>query len=379
MQDLALYIHWPFCVSKCPYCDFNSHVRKSIDEDAWQQALEQELKRAIDQAPNRRLVSIFFGGGTPSLMPPHIVAALIDRATKSWRVEPNIEITLEANPNSVEVAKFAELRAAGVNRVSLGIQSLIAEDLKQLGRAHSVDEAKQAIAVAQANFERVSIDLIYTRQQQALASWQQELQQALSFGTDHMSLYQLTIEPGTAYHTLHARGDLQIPKEEQAAEFYEQTGKMMQAAGLPTYEISNYAKPGQESRHNLQYWRYRDYVGIGPGAHGRITINDNKYATKQYRAPETWLTQVASGSGEQQRELLSKADQQSEALMMGLRLVEGIDISSLPLPLELQAERWQQVIEAGYAIVEDKRLKLSDSGRIRLNAILAYVLDNQLD
>lgn len=374
MTDLALYIHWPFCISKCPYCDFNSHVRKSIDEGVWQQALELELDRAAAQTADRTLVSIFFGGGTPSLMPPKIVAALITKAHTLWQTSENIEITLEANPNSVEVDKFASIKAAGVNRVSLGIQSLVAEDLKKLGRAHSINEAKRAISVAQDNFARVSIDLIYARQEQALDSWQQELVEAQSFGTEHMSLYQLTIEPGTAYHTLHARGDLRVPNEDLAAEFYEQTQTMMDSYAMPAYEISNHAKLGQASRHNLQYWQYQDYIGIGPGAHGRITIGDFKYATKQYRAPETWLQKVFAGSGEQEREVLTLPTQQSEALMMGLRLVDGVNINKLPLPFDITTERWQNVIDEGYAVLDNNRLRLTAAGRIRLNAILAYIL-----
>ncbi len=321
--DLALYIHWPFCVSKCPYCDFNSHVRESVDVSAWEAALLADMAYEAQQAPRRPLTSIFFGGGTPSLMPPALVGKLIAAAEQHWGIAPDIEITLEANPSSVEAARFANLAAAGVNRVSLGLQAFEDATLHLLGRAHNGAEGLAALAVAQQHFARVNFDLIYALPGQTLAQWAADLRRALALGTTHLSLYQLTIEPGTRFETLVRTGELSPKDPDEAAEFYELTAEMTAAAGLPRYEISNHAAPGAESRHNLTYWRYGDYMGIGPGAHGRR----QGIATLRHRKPENFLNAVTrNGHGAQSEEVLSSAEQAREALLMGLRLGEGVDL-----------------------------------------------------
>lgn len=321
--DLALYIHWPFCVSKCPYCDFNSHVRESVDVSAWEAALLADMAYEAQQAPRRPLTSIFFGGGTPSLMPPALVGKLIAAAEQHWGFAPDIEITLEANPSSVEAARFANLAAAGVNRVSLGLQAFEDATLHLLGRAHNGAEGLAALAVAQQHFARVNFDLIYALPGQTLAQWEADLRRALALGTTHLSLYQLTIEPGTRFETLVRTGELSPKDPDEAAEFYELTAEMTAAAGLPRYEISNHAAPGAESRHNLTYWRYGDYMGIGPGAHGRR----QGIATLRHRKPENFLNAVTrNGHGAQSEEVLSSAEQAREALLMGLRLGEGVDL-----------------------------------------------------
>ncbi|MCE3230693.1 MAG: hemZ [Alphaproteobacteria bacterium] len=376
LQPLALYIHWPFCLSKCPYCDFNSHVRASLDEDSWEEALLKELDHTAKRIGARQLTSIFFGGGTPSLMRPQTVGALINRALYYWPATSSLEITLEANPNSVEVGRFQDLRGAGVNRVSIGVQALNDADLKQLGRQHDANEAMAAITTARNIFERVSFDLIYARPHQSLDAWQQELTQALSFGTEHLSLYQLTIEPGTAFAPMYERGDLIIPSEDLAADLFELTQSQMTAAGLPAYEISNHAQIGCESRHNLSYWHYEDYAGIGPGAHGRITLAGRKFATKQYRAPETWMTAVMNGSGEEESLCLSSEEQATEALMMGLRLTSGIQLSSFPF-LEntvMNSAALNILVDSGYLILTETTLKATPLGLQCLNAVLRRLL-----
>lgn len=325
-QPLALYIHWPFCVSKCPYCDFNSHVRDSVDQAVWLDALLTDMAHEAALTAGRSLGSIFFGGGTPSLMPPATAAALIAAAERHWSFAPDIEITLEANPSSVEAARFAELAAAGVNRVSLGLQALDDATLAFLGRAHQVDESLSALATAQRLFNRVSIDLIYARPDQTVTQWQAELARAIGFGTTHMSLYQLTIEPGTRFATDVAKRQWVPLDDDNAADLYTATQAQMGTAGLPVYEISNHAAPGQESRHNLVYWRYQDYVGIGPGAHGRR----GGMATTRHKKPENFLNAVARhGSGLQIEDVLDAPTQAMEALLMGLRLREGVNISAL--------------------------------------------------
>lgn len=323
---LALYIHWPFCVSKCPYCDFNSHVRDSVDQAVWRKALLTDMAYEAGLTEGRRLGSIFFGGGTPSLMPPETAAALIRAAEAHWGFAPDIEITLEANPSSVEAARFAELAAAGVNRVSLGLQALDDETLAFLGRAHRVDESLAALDTAQRLFDRVSIDLIYARPDQRAEQWDAELARAIGFGTTHMSLYQLTIEPGTRFATDVAKQQWTPLDDDAAADLYALTQTQMEAAGLPAYEISNHAAPGQESRHNLTYWRYQDYVGIGPGAHGRRLAQ----ATMRHRKPENFLSGIARNAhGLKSEETLDPATQAMEAMLMGLRLREGVDIFAL--------------------------------------------------
>ncbi len=325
-ETLALYIHWPFCVSKCPYCDFNSHVREQVDQAAWRDALIADLTHEARLTEGRKLGSIFFGGGTPSLMPPETAAALIDAAEQHWGFADDVEITLEANPSSVEAARFAELAFAGVNRVSLGLQALDDATLNFLGRAHRVEESLSALETAQRHFGRVTIDLIYARPDQSAKAWDAELARAIGFGTTHMSLYQLTIEPGTRFATDVAKRQWEPLDDDAAADLYELTQARMEAAGLPAYEISNHAAPGQESRHNLAYWRYRDYVGIGPGAHGRRT----NMATQRHRKPENFLSAIERNAhGLQSETALDASTQAMEAMLMGLRLREGVDIASL--------------------------------------------------
>ncbi|PZQ59928.1 MAG: coproporphyrinogen III oxidase [Sphingomonas taxi] len=372
---LALYIHWPFCVSKCPYCDFNSHVRATVDEAQWHAALLADLAHEAALLPGRRLGSIFFGGGTPSLMPPATVAALIDAATAAWPPVDGLEITLEANPSSVEAARFADIAAAGVNRVSLGLQALDDAALAFLGRAHDVREGLGALDVAQGHFARVSFDLIYARPGQSLAGWEAELARALSFGTEHLSLYQLTIEPGTRFATEAAAGRLTIPDGDAAADLFELTRARTAAAGLPAYEISNHARPGAESRHNLAYWRYRDYVGIGPGAHGRR----QRLATLRRRKPENWLAAIArNGHGIESEEPLDPATRASEALLMGLRLAEGVDLDAIAamsgLPVAALVDPAAIAALPGLIERDGARLRVTEAGMILLDAILPRVV-----
>ncbi|MDB5490561.1 MAG: radical superfamily protein [Micavibrio sp.] len=377
----GLYVHWPFCLSKCPYCDFNSHVHATIDHTAWREALVREIKHYAAQTPGRRLTSIFFGGGTPSLMHPDTVAAIIDTAQSAWTFSNDIEITLEANPTSVEADKFRAFRQAGINRVSLGIQSLREKDLKFLGRTHSVDEARNAIEIASSTFDRFSFDLIYARPQQTVQEWREELNEALQMANGHLSLYQLTIEPGTAFHTWHARGDFQIPEDQAAGEMYEVTQDILAAAGLPSYEISNHARPGEESRHNMTYWRYGDYAGVGPGAHGRLTLDGQKIATVAHRAPEIWLNKVREqGHGAHPVESVTHEQRFAEALMMGLRLAEGVPFDRLEEQSGGTRETFfppakiKSLTDEGYLTVTADRITATAAGRQRLNAVLKYLL-----
>jgi oxygen-independent coproporphyrinogen-3 oxidase len=322
----ALYIHWPFCLKKCPYCDFNSHVRDGADTQQWLNSLRADMFHEAQFAAGVPLESVFFGGGTPSLMPPALVAALIEEAERLWGFAPGVEITLEANPSSVEAASFADLAEAGVNRVSLGLQSLDDEALRFLGRLHDAREGLAALETAQRHFDRVSFDLIYARPGQTPAQWEAELARALSFGTGHLSLYQLTIEPGTRFATDVRQGAFTPLGDDPAADLFALTRELTEAAGLPAYEVSNHARPGEESRHNLTYWRYRDYAGIGPGAHGRR----GGMATLRHKKPENWLETVAArGNGLREERSLGIAEQASEALLMGLRLAEGVDLAAL--------------------------------------------------
>ena len=324
----AVYVHWPFCLSKCPYCDFNSHVRPDgIDEARFLAGYLAEIDRLADLTPGRRVSSIFFGGGTPSLMQPTTVAWILDRIAARWHVEADAEITMEGNPTSVEAGRFAACRVAGVNRLSLGIQALDADDLARLGRRHSVEEALAALDIARETFPRVSADLIYAREGQSAAAWVAELEWALSFGLDHMSLYQLTVEAGTPFFARHESGTLLLPDADAAAELYELTGEIAGRHGLRAYEVSNYARPGAESRHNLVYWRYGEYVGIGAGAQGRIDLADGRHATANLRKPEHWLVEVErAGRGLASDELLTAEESGDEFLLMGLRLAEGIEL-----------------------------------------------------
>lgn len=392
----ALYVHWPFCLAKCPYCDFNSHVREQVDQARWRAGLLRELDYFADLTPGRRLTSIFFGGGTPSLMPSATVAAVLQRAADRWGFVDGIEVTLEANPTSVEAGRFRDFRAAGVNRVSLGIQALNDTDLRALGRQHSAAEALAAIRLARASFDRFSFDLIYARPGQTLMSWRQELQRALDEAVGHLSLYQLTIEEGTRFHTLHARGELVLPDEDVQADLYALTQDLLEAAGLPAYEISNHARPGEESRHNLTYWRYGDYVGVGPGAHGRLTLldagpntgldtgsNTGKVGTWTHRAPEIWLERVeSSGSGAKPFEPIPPQTKLTELLMMGLRLREGVPLaritaeSGLPLDQALPMDRVHSLIRHGMLTLDADRLTATAAGRQRLNGVLAGILSS---
>jgi oxygen-independent coproporphyrinogen-3 oxidase len=380
-NDVALYVHWPFCLSKCPYCDFNSHVRERIDEERWHGAYLAALDRAAQRAGPRRLTSIFFGGGTPSLMPPRTAAALIERATRLWPPAPDLEITLEANPGASEAARFREFRAAGVNRLSLGVQALDDTALRFLGRKHSLAEAFAALERARAIFTRTSIDLIYARPGQSVADWQRELRAALALGTEHISLYQLTIEPGTAFFSAHHRGEFVLPEGDLAADLLENTQAMLAESGLPAYEISNHARPGAECRHNLTYWRYGDYLGIGPGAHGRLSGSGDKHATRHHRLPEAWLAAIEQGdSGEAERTLLAREERAREMLLMGLRLSEGVDRARFsaeamgPLETYVSASALDQLSAAGYLELTDSCLRATAAGRQRLDAVLRTLL-----
>ena len=377
----GVYVHWPFCLQKCPYCDFNSHVRETVDEARWRAALLAEIDHAAREAPGRTVTSVFFGGGTPSLMGPATVAALIERVAERWTLDREAEITLEANPTSVEAGRFAGYRAAGVNRVSLGVQSLDDDALRFLGRGHDAAEARAAVATAHAHFDRVSFDLIYARPRQTTAAWRAELAEALDLAGEHLSLYQLTIEPGTRFHNLAQRGLLAVPDEDDAAALYDTTQAAMDAAGLPAYEISNHARPGAESRHNLTYWRSGDYVGIGPGAHGRVTDGAVAHAVRRIRSPERWLAAVErDGVGIEERAAIDPDTRITEVLMMGLRLAEGVPADRFAartgrgLAEALEPARLAPLIEAGLIESDAAGLRATAAGRRVLNAVLAALL-----
>jgi oxygen-independent coproporphyrinogen-3 oxidase len=377
----ALYIHWPFCAKKCPYCDFNSHVRDGVDVPAWQAALIADMRTEAAVAGGENLTSIFFGGGTPSLMPPALVAALLAEAERLWGFAPDIEITLEANPSSVETAKFAGLAAAGVNRVSLGVQSLDDAELRFLGRLHGADEALAALEVAQAHFARVSFDMIYALPGHTPELWEQRLTRALGFGTGHMSLYQLTIEPGTRFASDVRRGRLVPLDDDAAAQLFDITQELSLGAGLPAYETSNHACPGEESRHNLAYWRYQDYAGIGPGAHGRR----GGVATVRHKKPENFLAAVArQGDGIAEARALPVSDQAAEALLMGLRLAEGLDLAVLSARFGLPREGMvdeaalAHLCNLGLMWVDGSRIGVAPPGRALLDALLAEVVADTL-
>jgi oxygen-independent coproporphyrinogen-3 oxidase len=376
-----VYVHWPFCRSKCPYCDFNSHVQDRIDQRRWRTALLAELGHAAEEAPGRRVETIFFGGGTPSLMEPTTAAAVIARVKRLWEVADDLEITLEANPTSVEAGRFAEFAAAGVNRLSLGVQSLDAEALRFLGREHTADQAIAAIDTARRCFARHSFDLIYARPEQTPQAWSAELEQALTLAGDHLSLYQLTIERGTRFFTDHARGLFRLPEDEEAAQMFELTQTRLVAAGLPAYEISNHARPGSECRHNLIYWRYEDYVGVGPGAHGRFRDGAGKRATRRASGPQAWLEAVErAGHGTAETSCIAGRDLVDEALMMGLRLADGIDrarfaaLTGIDPVAALGQDRLEPLIAGGYLEVDTCRLTATSGGRQRLNAVLERLI-----
>ncbi|MEM9010109.1 MAG: radical SAM family heme chaperone HemW [Pseudomonadota bacterium] len=378
-EAFGVYVHWPFCAAKCPYCDFNSHVARSQDEDRWRQAFVRAIARAGADLPDGRVESIFFGGGTPSLMPAETVAAILDAIAAEWAVAADVEVTLEANPTSVEAERFAGFRAAGVNRLSLGVQALDDRALHRLGRLHDAAEARRALEIAKAHFERVSFDLIYARQDQNVADWRAELAEALALADGHLSLYQLTIEPGTAFGMRHAAGRLSgLPCDDLGADLFALTQEMCAAAGLPAYEISNHARPGMESRHNLNYWRGGGYLGIGPGAHGRVPDGPGgRLATSEIAAPDGWLVAVeACGTGRKAAIALTPGERAEEYAMMALRTVEGMNLerhcsfAGRPLP----GERMTALIEAGLLRQTEGRVSLTAAGQPLLNAVLRELL-----
>ena len=381
-SGFGLYVHWPFCQAKCPYCDFNSHVRASIDQDRWCRAMLAELQHMAEGYPQHgQLKSIFFGGGTPSLMVPRVVGAIIDRAARLFDCCTEIEVTLEANPTSVESGNFQGYAQAGVNRVSLGVQSLDDAALKFLGREHSVHEAIHAIEIAQRWFQRSSFDLIYARAGQTETGWINELDQAIGLAANHISLYQLTIEPGTRFHALKHAGQLPVMDDDTQARLYEVTVERLNRSGLCAYEVSNFARAGDESRHNLGYWRYNDYVGVGPGAHGRLTIERQKFATQTARSPDQWLNNVErDGHAELSRQPLSRADMVAETIMMGLRLSEGVEYSRLE---RLAGPGWRDLIDIeavgllnmqGLLETDEFAMRATGAGRLVLDSVLAKIL-----
>ena len=382
MEPLALYIHWPFCLAKCPYCDFNSHVRDRIPQVRFRAALRRELEWEAERLGRRRLTSIFFGGGTPSLMEPETVAVLIADAQRLFEPADATEITLEANPTSVEAERFAAFRDAGVNRVSIGVQSLDGEALRMLGRQHSAAQAIAALETARAIFPRISFDLIYARPDQTLIEWRAELRQALDLAADHLSLYQLTIEPGTKFEAMHRRGEIALPDDDTAVALYEATAEEAERFGLLGYEVSNYAVPGSESRHNLTYWRYSDYAAIGPGAHGRITLSPpDIVATRRHRAPEPWADRVeCDGHGTVEEIVLQQTERAREMLLMGMRLTEGIEPgrfavrTGVALEAALDPSVLRQAQDEGYLLWRDGCLLATHAGRLRLDALLAAIV-----
>ena len=383
-ERLGLYIHWPFCASKCPYCDFNVHVRNSIDHEAWQSAYVRALEHYAQLLPGRMISTVYFGGGTPSLMDPRSIEAILAAVQRTFRIANGLEVTLEANPTSAEQERFAAFRAAGINRLSLGVQALGDEDLKFLGRTHTRAQALQAIENAKAVFDRASFDLIYARPNQSLAEWEKELREAAMLAHGHLSLYQLTIERSTPFYFAHAQGKFSLPTQELAADFYTLTQDILEEQGYEGYEISNHARgEGNQSRHNRIYWEYSEYIGIGPGAHGRVRLpGGRKVATRDHYAPDLWLKNVqAHGHGAHPFDFLSPRDQFEEALMMGLRLKEGIDLKMLlsrteiDLRTALDPQKIEHIRHQGWvegSIID--RLALTREGRLRLNALLSYLL-----
>ncbi len=373
----GFYIHWPFCEAKCPYCDFNSHVAREIDQSRWKRAYLQEISDAGRRYPDRVLNTVFFGGGTPSLMDPDITASIIDFIKSTWPTANDLEVTLEANPSSVEADRFKAYADAGVNRISMGIQALNDTDLRRLGRVHTAKDAIQAFDIARETFDRVSFDLIYARQSQSLSDWRQELSRALSMAIDHLSLYQLTIEPGTMFARRHAKGSLHdLPSDELAGDMYELTQDVCNAHGMEAYEVSNHAKPGAESRHNLIYWRYGDYVGIGPGAHGRVTENGIRYATEAISNPNHWLEKSERGESQKLKTPLSLEMQADEYLMMSLRLSDGTSTRRYEAlsGIELPTETLEYLREIGVLEIDHDRIRATRQGRIVLNAVIQELL-----
>lgn len=373
----GLYLHWPFCQSKCPYCDFNSHVSAEIDQDQWRRAYLTEIDRLGGETGGRILQSVFFGGGTPSLMAPELVSAIMDRIRATWPMVNDVEVTLEANPSSIEAGRFAAFRQAGVTRISMGMQAMNDADLRRLGRLHTAEEARRSFETARKIFDRVSFDLIYARQDQSLADWRAELSEALALTVDHLSLYQLTIESGTAFADRLARGGLRgLPDEDLSVELYEATQEMCDRAGMPAYEVSNHARPAAGSRHNMIYWRGGDYAGIGPGAHGRLTLGGTRWATEAPRNPGLWLAQVgAEGRGELPRSALSALDHAEEYLLMSLRLSEGTDLGRLSRLYgeRLALDRLAPLVDLGLLHEPGTHLVTTERGRLVLNALLAEI------
>ncbi len=373
----GLYVHWPFCQSKCPYCDFNSHVSNTVDHADWRAAFVSEIRRTGALTKGRVLRSIFFGGGTPSLMEPETVRAILDESQKYWSWANDIEITLEANPSSVEANKFVDFADAGINRVSLGVQALNNTDLTKLGRLHTHEEALIALEVSRAQFNRVSFDLIYGRQDQSLSDWKHELKQALGYRPDHLSLYQLTIEDGTAFGARFAAGKLLgLPDEDLGADMYELTNQLCAENGLQSYEVSNYAQIGSESRHNMIYWTGGDYVGVGPGAHGRLTLDGRRIGTEATRMPNDWLASAQNGCvAHETVEEISAEARRSEFLLMGLRVTDGVDLSRLSeLSAGLSDINWAEPIDHGLIEIKDNRVRTTEAGKPLLNAILRQIL-----
>jgi oxygen-independent coproporphyrinogen-3 oxidase len=380
-EKFGVYLHWPFCQSKCPYCDFNSHVASTIDYKRWSQAYSSELAHFAELTGERVVSSIYFGGGTPSLMPPELVQEILDNVYELWPVEQNVEITLEANPVSVETSKFKSFADAGINRVSIGVQSLDDKALEFLGRKHSAAEAQQAIDVAAEHFSRFSFDLIYARPGQDLCAWEKELKKALCLADGHISLYQLTIEKSTAFYSMHRRGEFKMPDNDHAGELYELTRNILAEKNYNCYEISNYAYSGQESHHNLCYWRYEDYLGVGPGAHGRLTLSGKKYATQTHRAPEKWLELVDNkGHGLKLFDTVSHSDRFKEALIMGLRLSEGVSIDKIEqeanecLDKLICIKKLSDLEKEGLISCSGKRIAPTEEGMQRLDSIIQFLL-----
>lgn len=374
----GLYLHWPFCASKCPYCDFNSHVSAEIDESRWNRAFLSEIERVGKLTEGRILNSVFFGGGTPSLMSPDLVNSILDKVRNTWTLANDVEITLEANPTSIEAGRFRGYSEAGVNRVSMGMQALNDQDLRALGRRHTVAEGRKAFDIARAQFDRVSFDLIYARQDQDIEHWRKELNEALAMAVDHFSLYQLTIEDGTAFGARHAVGKLRgLPTDDTAADMYLVTQEICEAAGLPAYEVSNHAHAGAESRHNLVYWRYGDYAGIGPGAHGRLSMNGTRHATDTSKMPNDWLDRVERhGAGEIEFSPLPLEDQAIEYLLFNLRLTEGLDTARFEAMSGKAFNRQtvQDLIGMGMIQAEQGRISATRDGRAVLNAVIRELM-----
>jgi oxygen-independent coproporphyrinogen-3 oxidase len=374
----GIYLHWPFCQAKCPYCDFNSHVSREVDQDRWLRAFLSEIDRHAAETPGRIVSSIFFGGGTPSLMNPDVVAGILERIAHHWPQANDLEVTLEANPGSVESGRFRAYKQAGVSRVSMGLQALNDRDLQRLGRIHTVAEALAAFDIARDCFDRVSFDLIYARQDQTVEAWRDELKQALSLAIDHISMYQLTIEDGTAFGDRYRIGKLRgLPDDDSAATMYEVTQEVAEAAGFLTYEVSNHARPGAESRHNRLYWRYGDYVGIGPGAHGRLTLNGHRTATEAIRMPNGWLTAAEAGNADNERSILTIDDQATEFMLMGMRLVEGIDLNRYEAIAgkPLSQSGLNDLSDMGMVETDGRFLRATKDGRMVLNAVIGRLLE----